>query len=147
MARFAAGGLTTAGSTALPLWSIYTATTGRPFITQIGLVNTSSTAVALRLVRLSTTGTRGSAITPINLSHEDTAAATAGVYNTHTVGPTIASDLGYRWVLGAAAGSGITWTWPDRVLTISPASANNGIGCVVENGSGQAIQFYVEFGE
>lgn len=147
MARFSAGGLTTAGSTTLPLWSLYTGTTGRPWINQIGLWNTTSTAVALRLVRLSTTGTRGSAITPMNLSHEDPAVATASVYQTHSVAPTIAADAGYRVVLGAAPGSGVVWTWNDRVFTINPVSANNGLGCIVENGTGQPIQFYIEFGE
>lgn len=146
MSRFAAGGLTTAGSTTLPLASIYSNTTGRVFITQIQVWNTTSTAVALKLVRLTTAGTRPTAWTSAPLSLEDTAAAVGAAYGTHTVAPTITTDLGYRAVLGAAVGSGVIWTWQDRVLTIT-ATANAGIGLVVENGTGQPVQFSVEWGE
>lgn len=146
MSRFASGGLTTAGSTTLPLASLYGAATGRVFITKIGIFNTTSTAVALKLVRLTTAGTRPTAWTAASISMEDTATAVALAYGTHTVAPTLGADLGYRWQLGAAVGSGVVETWPDRVLTIT-ATANAGIGLIVENGTGQPVQFYVEWGE
>lgn len=146
MARFSAGGLTTAGSTTLPLASIYGAAGVRPFITEIGVFNTTTTAVAVRLVRLSTAGTRPTAWTNNSLTQEDPATSLCTVYGTHTVAPTISGDAGYRAVLGAAAGAGVVWTWADRVFTIS-AVANNGIGLVVENGTGQPVQFWVEWGE
>lgn len=146
MSRYASGILTTAGSTTLPIFSIYGAATGRPYINEIAIWNTTSTAVALRLVRLTTAGTRGTTITPSPLSMEDPAPAIASCYGTHTVAPTLGVDLGYRVVLGASVGSGVIWTWPDRVLTIS-ATANAGIGVIVENGTGQACQVYVTHGE
>lgn len=146
MSRFAVGTTTGAGSTTLPIFSIYAAATGRPYLTELAVFNTTATAVALRLVRLSTTGTRGAAVTVAQLSQEDPATATATAYNTHTVAPTIASDLGYRTILGASVGSGVIWTWPDRVLTLT-ASATNGIGLIVESGTGQACSVYAEFGE
>lgn len=146
MSRYAAGGLTTAGSTTLPLASLYGSASGRVFITEIGIFNTSSTAVALKLVRLSTAGTRPTAWTSAPVSQEDTAAAVGLAYGTHTVAPTLGNDLGYRCILGAAPGSGVVWTWPDRVMTIS-AAANAGIGLIVENGTGQAVQVYWAWGE
>lgn len=146
MSRYAAGGLTTAGSTTLPISSIYGSASGRIFLSELGVFNTSGTAVALKLVRLTTAGTRPTAWTSAPVSLEDTAAAVGLAYGTHTVAPTLGADLGYRTVLGAAAGSGIVWTWPDRVLTIT-ATANAGIGLVVENGTGQACQVYWAWGE
>lgn len=146
MSRYAAGGLTTAGSTTLPLASIYSSASGRIFITEIGVFNTTATAVALKLVRLTTAGTRPTAWTSAPESLEDTAAAIGLVYGTHTVAPTLGADLGTRVVLGAAVGSGIVWTWPDRTLTVT-ATANAGIGLIVENGTGQPCQFYVKWGE
>lgn len=146
MSRYSAGGLTTAGSTTLPIASLYSAAGGRIFITEIGVFNTTTTAVALKLVRLTTAGTRPTAWTSAPVSLEDTATAVGLAYGTHTVAPTLGADLGYRTVLGAAVGSGIVWTWPDRVLTIT-ATANAGIGLIVENGTGQACQFYVAWGE
>lgn len=146
MSRYAAGGLTTAGSTTLPLASLYGSASGRLFITEIGVWNTTSTAVALKLVRLTTAGTRPTAWTSAPVSLEDTAAAVGLAYGTHTVAPTLGADLGYRAILGAAPGSGVVWTWPDRVLTVT-ATANAGIGLIVENGTGQPVQFYVAWGE
>lgn len=146
MSRYSAGGLTTAGSTTLPLASLYGNTTGRIFITEMGFFNTTSTAVALKLVRLTTAGTRPTAWTSAPVSLEDTATAIGAAYGTHTVAPTLGADLGYRCVLGGAIGSGVVWTWPDRVLTIT-ATANAGIGLIVENGTGQALQWYCAWGE
>lgn len=146
MSRYSSGGLTTAGSTTLPLASLYGAATGRVFITQLGFFNTTATACALKLVRLTTAGTRPTAWTAAPTSLEDTAAAVGLAYGTHTVAPTLGADLGYRAVLGAAIGSSVIWTWVDRFLTIT-ATANAGIGLIVENGTGQPVQFYVEWGE
>jgi hypothetical protein len=146
MSRFASGAVTSAGSTTLPMFSMYGSAAGRPYINEIGIFNTTSTAVSIRLVRLSTTGTRGTTITPSPLSQEDLAPSAGICYNTHTVAPTIAGDLGFRTVLGASVGSGVIWTWPDRVLTIS-AGVNAGIGIVVESGTGQPLSVYWEHGE
>jgi hypothetical protein len=146
MSRYGSGGLTTAGSTTLPLSSIYATASGRIFITQLGITNTTATAVALKLVRVTTAGTRPTAWTAAPLSLEDPAAAVGLAYGTHTVAPTLGADLGYRTVLGAAIGSNIIWTWPDRVLTVT-ATANAGIAVIVENGTGQACQVYWEWGE
>lgn len=146
MSRFSSGGLTGPGSTTLPLASLYAAATGRLFITQIGLTNTTATAVAIKLVRMSTAGTRPTAWAASTLSQEDTATAVGLAYGTHTVAPTLGADLGYRTVLAPAVGANVIWTWADRILTLS-AVANNGIGVIVENGTGQALQAYFEWGE
>jgi len=145
MARYSTGVLTTAGSTTLPIISLYGGTTVRPKIKEIGLFNTTTTAVALKLVRLTTTGTTGSGLVEAPLTFEDTAAI-ATAFGTHTVAPTLGADLGYRTVLGAAAGSGIIWTFGEVGLGI-PATANAGVGVIVENGTGQAIQAYLVWDE
>lgn len=146
MSRFVAGGTTTAGSTTLPIASLYSSATTRPWLTAMHVYNLSSTAVSLRMVRLSTTGTRGTAWTSTNQTQEDLSPVGATASTTHTAAPTISADLGYRFTLGAAVGSGVLLTWPDRFLTISSV-ANNGIGLVVETGTGQACQVTFEWGE
>jgi hypothetical protein len=138
MARYTAGGLTGAGSTTLPISSLYSTAAMRIRVREIYVFNTATTAVALRLVRLSTTGTRGAAFATGSLYAEDPTAALGVAYNTHTGGPTM-TDLGFRTVLGAAAGSGMIWSFEDYVMTIG-ATANAGIGIVVDNGTGQACQ-------
>jgi hypothetical protein len=61
--------------------------------------------------------------------------------NTYSSTAPTTSDLGYRTVLGAAIGSGVVWTFPGDGLSV-PAVASNGIGILVENGTGQAVQTY-----
>jgi hypothetical protein len=53
-----------AGSATLPVGSLYSAAGVNPRVREIGVTNTTSTAVAVALCRLSTTGTKGSALTP-----------------------------------------------------------------------------------
>jgi len=145
MARYSAGALTTAGSTTLPIISLYSAAAVGPKIREIGVFNTTTTAVALRLVRLTTAGTPGTGLT--EAKHDpDAVAASCTAANTHSVGPTVADDLGYRAVLGAAAGSGVVWTFGDTGLRAT-VGTGNGIGVIVENGTGQACQAYIVWDE
>lgn len=147
MSRFAAGGLTTAGSTTLPIISLYGSASVTPQICEIGVFNTTATAVALKLVRLTTTGTQGAGLVEAPLNPEvNPATAVAAGFATHTVAPTLGNDLGYRGVLGAAVGSGLIWTFGARGLSVT-VSANAGIGVIVENGTGQACQAYLVWDE
>lgn len=145
MARYAAGGLTTAGSTTLPVFALLGGTTVVARIREIGVFNTTATAVALKLVRVTTAGTPGATLTsqPIGI---DPNASVALLKNTYSSTAPTTVDLGYRCVLGAAVGSGFVWTFDDWDLTTLLA-ANSAIGAVVENGTGQALQMYVKWFE
>ena len=138
MARYTVSALTTAGSTTLPIISLYGGTTVRPRLRELHLFNTTATAVQLKLVRLTTTGTQGTALTEMPLVPEDPAAV-AAAFNTHSVAPTITSGDLWRTQLGAAIGSGVIVTFPDQGIVI-PATANNGLGVVVSTGTGQACE-------
>lgn len=144
MARYSAGTRTGAGSTTLPIISLYASATVNFSIVEIGVFNTTTTAVALKLVKLTTTGTQGAGLT--ETTHEASAAA-AGctAFTTHTVAPT-AVDLGYNVTLGAAAGSGIVWTFGSRGLTV-PAGTANGAGIIVATGTGQVCDAYLVWDE
>jgi len=146
MARFSAGCLTSAGSATLPIISLYGSASGWGRIREIGLFNTTTTAVALKLVRLTTAGTKGAAL--VNAKQDpDQAAAVCSAFNTHSsTGPTLGDDLGYRCVLGAAIGSAIIWTFGESGLEIA-LSATGAIGVIVENGTGQACQAYIVWDE
>lgn len=145
MARYVAGGLTTAGSTTLPVFALLGGTTVIARIREIGVFNTSSTAVALKLCRVTTAGTPGATLTsqPGNM-HPDTSLAL--LKNTYSSTAPTTVDLGFRCILGAAVGSGFVWTFDDYDLTTLLA-ANSAVGCLVENGTGQALQVYVKWYE
>lgn len=137
MARYTVAAVTTAGSTTLPIISLYGGTTVRPRLREIHLFNTTTIAVNLKVVRVTTTGTQGTALTEMPLVPEDPAAI-ATAFNTHSVAPTITTGDLWRGSLGAAIGSGVILTYPDQGLVI-PATANNGIAVVVAAGTGQAV--------
>lgn len=142
MDRFVTGGrsVTTTPSASIPLGSLYGAAGGRIHITEIGVFNTTTTAVAVGLARLTTTGTRGSATTIGKLDIANTQTPIALGYLTHSAGPTL-TMLPYRAILGAAAGAGFVWTFGGDGLVI-PATADNGIGIVIPDGTGQHCDFY-----
>ena len=146
MARYSSGVLTGAGSTTLPIISLYGTATVGARIREIGLTNTTSTAVALKLIRLVATGTQGAAL--VEAKHDiESGAAVATAVTTHTVDPTASAvDLGYRASLGAAVGAGVIWTFGDTGLRVQPATTS-GIGVIVENGTGQATQAYIVWDE
>ncbi len=148
MARFSLGALSAgAGSTTLPLLSLYSAAASAFALRECGVFNTAATAVAVRLVRLSTTGTQGAAVGGTQIGY-DVARPTPAckVFQTHTVAPTIADDLGYRAQLGAAVGSAVIWTFGDIGIRTAVA-VTNGVGVVIENGTGQVCQVYFVWDE
>jgi hypothetical protein len=137
VARYVTSAVTTAGSTTLPIISLYGGTTVRPKLRELHLFNTVATAVFLKLVRVTTTGTQGTALTEMPLTQEDPAAI-ATAFNTHSVAPTITAGDLWRGSLPAAIGGSVILTWPDPGLGI-PATANNGLAVVVSTGTGVAV--------
>jgi hypothetical protein len=145
MARYSAGVKTTAGSTTLPIISLYSAAAVGSKIREIGVFNTTSTPVDLKLVRLTSQGTPGAGLTE-DKHDPDSAAASCTAFTTHSVAPTLGNDAGSRSSLGAAIGAGAVFTFGDSGLRVAVGTAN-GIGVIVENGTGQACQAYIVWDE
>lgn len=146
MPRFSAGALTTAGSTTLPIISLYSAAAVGAKIREIGVFNTTDISLAVKLVRMTTQGTPGTGLT--EAEHDpDGAGASCTAFNTHSsTGPTLGDDLGYRAHIAAAKGAGIIWTFGDQGIRI-PVGTAQGVGVIVENGTGQACQAYIVWDE
>lgn len=146
MPRYSAGVKTGAGSTTLPIISLYGVANIGAKIREIGVFNTTAIAVDIKLVRITTAGTQGSGLT--EAKHDpNTPAASCTAFTTHSsTGPTLGDDLGYRASLGAAVGAGVIWTFGDTGLIV-PTGTGNGIGVIVENGTGQACQAYIVWDE
>jgi hypothetical protein len=147
MARYSAGARSAgAGSTTLPIGSLYAAAAVNFRLREIGVFNTTATACALKLVRLSTAGTQGSGLT--ESPHDaSSVAASCTAFNTHTVAPTIANDLGYNASLGAAIGSGIIWTFGGDTGINVNVGTGNGVGIIVATGTGQICDFWFMWDE
>lgn len=145
MPRYSAGYRASAGSTTLPIISLYAAASASGRIREIGITNTTATAVELYLARLTTAGTQGTGLTEA-AHHPDAVAASCTAFEAHTVAPTLGDDLGYRAALGASVGSGVIWTFGAEGLLI-PTGTANGVGVLVENGTGQITQAYIVWDE
>jgi hypothetical protein len=146
MAMYVAGARATgAGSATLPCGSLYSAAAVNMRVREIGVTNTTATAVAVALCRLSTTGTQGTALTEQNM---DASAVTSScqAFNTHTVGPTLV-DLGFRTTLGAAVGSAFVWTFGGDVGINANVGTGNGLGIYIPTGTGQVLDWYIVWSE
>jgi hypothetical protein len=143
VARYSAGITTGAGSTTLPIISLYGVATAEARIVEIGVTNTTTTSVGLKIVRLSTAGT-SSAITAFLEYDEDMAPALCTPRGTHSVGPTI-TQSGYFQRLGAAIGAGVIWTFGAAGLQVTLGIAN-GVG-VIPTGTGQVCDAYLVWDE
>jgi hypothetical protein len=146
MALYSVGARSTgAGSATLPVFSIYSAAGVNPRVREIGVTNTTATAVAVALCRLSTTGTRGTTLTPQALDGT-TVAASVTAYQTHTGAPTLV-DMGFRTTLGAAIGSAFVWTFGGDVGLNAAVGVGNGLGLYVPTGTGQVLDWYIVWSE
>jgi len=150
MARFSAGARTTAGTAARPMMSIYSAAASVGILREVGVFNTTATALEVFLSRITDVGTQGAGLTEAR-HNPKSPPALCTVFTTHTADVTLGEDLGYRAVLGAAVGSGVIWTFGESGLVVSAADAveavTNAIGIILENGTGQICQTYFVWDE
>lgn len=146
MARFSAGVRTAAGSTTLPIFSLYAGATGGGRLRELGVENTGAVAVALYLARFTTTGTQGAGL--VEAKHDpNSGPALCTAVTTHTVLPTLGDDLGYRATLGAAVGSAYAWTFWDGPGLVIPVGTANGVGLLVATGAGVVCDCYAIWDE
>lgn len=127
MARFHASWKTTgAGSSTLPIGSIFATAGVRPRLVEVSAFNTTGTAVELQLIRFTALGTAGSTITS---TYEEDASQTSitTAKDTHTVAPTKGGII-RQVTLGASAGSGIIYTFGKGLIV--PNTTGDGIGWI-----------------
>jgi hypothetical protein len=141
VARFAAGWRTAgAGSTTLPAASLYAKANEPLWLVEVGVVNTTVTAVSMALRRATTAGTQGAA-QGVQYEEDNTVTVRGDPRDTHTVAPTLTAGSVRNGVIGASIGSGVIWTFGARGLFI-PAGVTNGVCLVPLAGAGQILDVY-----
>jgi hypothetical protein len=138
MARFSAAWRTAgAGSTTLPIGGLMSVAGCRPRLVEVGVFNTTATACAVALRRVTAAGTSG-ATQSVVYDSDPSQAALATPKDTWTVAPTFVAGNIEAASLGAAIGSGIIWTFggPAGGLLI-PNTTGDGIVLSVLTGTGQ----------
>lgn len=136
---------TGAGSTTLPVGSLYAAANDKLWVVEVGAFNTTATACAIALRRLTTAGTQGTGLTELPWDPDSTA-PTGTAFDTHTGGPTITGGNYAVATLGAAVGSGVIWTFGGQGIPI-PKGTGNGLGITVLTGTGQILDWYMIWDE
>jgi len=137
MSRFVVSARSTgAGSATLPAMSLYAAATQGFKLREVAVFNSTATGAAMQLVRLTTTGTVGAALTEGEFDEAFGPAPLCTGVNTHTVGPTLGQVL-YTFPVGAAIGAGMILTFYDDPIVCQVGTAN-GIG-VITTGTGQIV--------
>lgn len=145
MARFSISGRTTIiGTAVLPNVSLYATAAVRPKVREVGLFNTAATAVCVGLYRLTAAGTQGAGLTEVPEDNPALTAIATG-FAGHTAGTPIGAEV-RRATLGAAAGSGIIWTFTEGGLVV-PNTTGDGVGIAVPTGTGQTLDYYIVWEE
>ena len=138
MARCTVAGRASVAPTAARGPSVYATAAVRPHIKEVGVFYTTTTGCAVGVARATTTGTQGAALTRV-CENDPLISPVATAFNTHTADATVGAAL-RQGNLGAAAGSGIIWTFEDVEIT---EGTGNGFVIVCPTGTGQIIDFYI----
>lgn len=127
---------TGAGSTTLPMVSLYAGSTGGGIIRKITVENPTTSAVDIAVRRLTTAGTQGASVDEQNW--QDSTAPVCQMVQAHSsTGPTLVAGFIDRYQFPAAmAGAVVVWTYEGSGLCI-PKGTANGIAIIPAAGTGQ----------
>lgn len=138
MAKFTAAWRTAgAGSSTLPVASIYAGSSTRALLREVHMFNTTTTALQMALRRVSSAGTQGAATITEMEFDDDGPSPDCSCFDTHTGGPTITTGNLWMGDIGAAIGAGVILTFDDEPFRI-PTGTGNGIA-LVPPGTGQVL--------
>jgi hypothetical protein len=145
MARFSiAGRSTVVGTTVRAVASVFAIASRTVKVREVGVFNTTATAVAVALCRFTNATGVGAALTEVPYDEAGPANNATG-FAGHTADGAVGANIRYA-SLGAAVGSGVIWTFGDTGLIIAAGTAN-GIGIICPTGTGQILDYYIDFDE
>jgi hypothetical protein len=140
-----AGRSTVAGTTVRAIASVFSTASKGFRLREVGVWNTTSTAVNVALVRFTNTTGQGAGLTEVQWDAEHDPAPTCTAFAGHTADSAVGSPI-REAVLGAVVGSGVIWTFGDTGICVNIGTAN-GIGIVCLQGTGQILDYYYDWEE
>jgi hypothetical protein len=145
MARFSiAGRSTVAGTTLRAVASLFAVASRTLKLREVGVTNTTSTAVAVALVRFTNATGVGAGLTEV--AYDEAGPAPNGTgFAGHTADGAVGSPL-RQTVLGASVGSAHIWTFGDTGILVAAGTAN-GIGLICPTGTGQILDYWFDWDE
>jgi hypothetical protein len=125
---------TVVGTSARAMMSIFATASGGFKLVEVGVFNTTTTAVTIALARFTAATNVGTGQTEGEYD-TDAVPPLATVFAGHTGDGTVGQIL-RQATLGAAAGAGVIWTFGNGGIVV-PSGTANGIGITVPQGTGQ----------
>lgn len=138
-----AGRATVVGTTVRAMASVFAIAAVGGKIREVGVFNTTSTAVAVGLIRFTNATGVGAGLTEADYDAANPAQCTG--FAGHTADGAV-GQVFRQATLGAAAGAGVIWTFGDSGLLIAVGTAN-GIGIHCPTGTGQLCDYYIDWDE
>jgi hypothetical protein len=125
---------TVVGTSARAMMSIFATASGGFKLVEVGVFNTTTTAVTIALARFTAATNVGTGQTEGEYD-TDAVPPLATVFAGHTGDGTVGQIL-RQATLGAAAGAGVIWTFGNGGIVV-PSGTANGIGVLIPTGTGQ----------
>lgn len=139
-----AGRSTVVGTSARAIASVFALATKGFRLREVGVFNTTTTAVAIALVRFTNATGVGADLTEVAWDPtEGTPQMTAKAG--HTADGAVGSPI-RQATLGAAAGNGVIFPFGDSGIVVAAGTAN-GIGIICPTGTGQILDYYFDWDE
>lgn len=127
--------MTSAPTATLPGISLYSVASRPLYVYEVEIYNTTAVACEVALVRLTTAGTVGAAVT-VEGPFDSDEALDGAMFQAHSSTPPTFTTVFRQAMLGAAIGAGAIWTFDAQPIRI-PAGTANGVGILCLNGTGQ----------
>lgn len=134
---------TVVGTTLRAVASVFSIAASGFSLREVGVFNTTTTAVAVALVRFTNATGVGAGLTEVDWDPAKLVLATG--FAGHTADGAVGSAF-RQASLGAAIGSGVIWTFGDSGILV-PVGTANGIGVICPTGTGQILDFYYDWDE
>ena len=145
MPRYSIAGRSTVVGTAVrAMASLYAIAAVGGKIREVGVFNTTTTALAVALVRFTNATNVGAGLTEAEYDENAPAPSCTG-FAGHT-GDGAVGQVIRQASIGAAIGAGVIWTFGDTGLIIQVGTAN-GIGISCPTGTGQICDYYIDWDE
>jgi len=139
-----AGRSTVAGTTVRAIASVFSISTKGGRMREVGVFNTTSSAVAVSLVRFTNATGVGAGLTEVSWDLDD-GVPQCTAFAGHTADGAVGSPI-RQATLGGVVGSGIIWTFGDSGFEIQSGTAN-GMGIICPTGTGQILDYYYDWEE
>jgi hypothetical protein len=139
-----AGRSTVAGTTARAIASLFSVSNKGVRLREVGVFNTTATAVAVSLVRFTNATGVGAGLTEVVWDNDD-GPAVITAFAGHTADGAVGSPL-RQATLGGVVGSGVIWTFGEGGIEV-PAGTANGIGIICPVGTGQILDYSLDWEE